>query len=189
MWKGKKIRSRDLSTGATAGRARGQHSISICACSSVSKFYNSNQGECLMRRCTKCFIRRLPIAILILPMAMIGCSRGQEQHPPRIHVEVSQGLPASVTSAVLSLKLSMTNGTVSSASSPSLDCPISAGGGWYGHHHDYQEERLLSIRADGFLMFLKIRDDSLTQTNIVLFRYGETTETNMLGWRIVGRFK
>jgi len=64
--------------------------------------------------------------------------------------------------------------------------PVGLGSDSSGH---YDEERLLAIRADGFLMLFTKRDGGVGQTNAVLFRYGEATETNTLGWKIVGRFK
>jgi hypothetical protein len=68
----------------------------------------------------------------------------------------------------------------------SLEHPV----GW-GSNSDgqYDENRLLAIRAEGFQMLFTERDGGVVQTNIVLFRYGEDTETNTLGWKIVGRFK
>jgi hypothetical protein len=53
----------------------------------------------------------------------------------------------------------------------------------------YNEERLVAIRADGFLILFTQREGGFTQTNIILFPYGQTTETNALGWQIVGRYK
>ncbi len=52
-----------------------------------------------------------------------------------------------------------------------------------------EEERLIAIRADGFVMRFTKRDGGETQTNFVLFPFGQTTETNILGWKIIGNFK
>jgi hypothetical protein len=109
--------------------------------------------------------------------------------PPR--VEVSPGLPAPSTSAVLHLNLffpgdtSASGWTQTSSGSFSLKRP---------YFHDsvskssLDEERLVAIRADGFVMQFTTRDGGETKTNSVLFPYGQTTETNTLGWRIVGNF-
>ena len=63
------------------------------------------------------------------------------------------------------------------------NAPVTNSGG------HYDENRLLAIRPEGFLMLFTERDSGVVQTNAVLFRYGESTETNTLGWRIIGRFK
>lgn len=135
------------------------------------------------------------------PLILIGVSLGlllilwvcaghASHSPPR--VEVSPGLPASSKNAVLLLNLfapidaSPTNFTESISGSFSLKRP---------YFHDtvskssLDEEQLVAIRADGFIMQFTTSDGGKTQTNSVLFPYGQTTETNTLGWRIVGNFK
>ncbi|MGA2540252.1 MAG: hypothetical protein ABSG78_01685 [Verrucomicrobiota bacterium] len=68
----------------------------------------------------------------------------------------------------------------------SLAQPVGWGSNSTGH---YDEQRLLAIRAEGFVMLFTERDGGVVHTNAVLFRYGQTNETNTLGWKIVGRFK
>lgn len=52
----------------------------------------------------------------------------------------------------------------------------------------YDEERLISIKADGFVVRFTNRVGGEMQTNFVLFPYGQTTETNTLGWGIAGDY-
>lgn len=132
------------------------------------------------------------IALITLLAAFIGCSDAARESAPRTDVEVSPGLPASASNAVLHLVLiSPTNALPTSphemiGGNRSLAHPVGSGSDSSGRQ---DEDRLLAIRPDGFLMMFSKRYGSVVHTNVVLFRYGETTETNTLGWKIVGRFK
>jgi hypothetical protein len=53
----------------------------------------------------------------------------------------------------------------------------------------YNEERLIAIQADGFLVRFSDRVDGAMRTNSILFPYGQTIETNTLGWSIVGKYQ
>jgi hypothetical protein len=114
---------------------------------------------------------------------------GHGGHSPS-KVEVSPGLPASSTSAVLHLNLffpsdaSAGNWTQTISGSFSLKMP-----GIPDIRSQGEEERLIAIRADGFVMRFTKRDGGETQTTFVLFPFGRTTETNTLGWKIIGNFK
>jgi|ERR1039458_8638857 hypothetical protein len=135
------------------------------------------------------------VALSALLAAFVGCSDAVRESPPRTDVEVSQGLPPSVSNAVLHLVLiSPTNASPTNhtekyemmGGNRSLDHPVGWGSNSSGR---YDEDRLLAIREEGFVILFTKRDGGVVQTNAVLFRYGETTETNTLGWKIVGRFK
>jgi len=122
----------------------------------------------------------------------VGRSEAERKLPAHSDVEVSPGLPASVSNAVLRIiQVTPTNATPTTyrektSGHRSLGSPVGSGGDSVGHYH---ENRLLAIRAEGFLMLFTSRDGGVVQTNVVLFRYGEVTETNTLGWKIVGQFK
>ena len=125
--------------------------------------------------------------------AGVGCSDSGHKPLPRISVEVAQDLPPSLSNAVLHLVIvepsdaSPTNNYASKMTgNRSLKSPVGSSSVSDGH---YQEERLVAISADGFVMRFTKDDGQGVRTNVVLFRYGETTETNALGCKIVGRFK
>jgi hypothetical protein len=124
--------------------------------------------------------------------ALVGCSDKEQKLPPRAYVDIFPGLPASVSNAVLHLVLvtptnaSPTNYSGKVSGNRSLEYPVGSSSAGAGH---YDEERLLAIRAEGFLMvFTKLKGIAV-ETSVVLFRYAEVTETNTLGWTIVGQFK
>lgn len=131
--------------------------------------------------------------VFVLLVTLVGCS--DYEGVTLVHqqtVEISPGLPASSTNAVLHLRLvptldaSSTNKREMIAGSRSLNSPVGSGGDSSGHYH---EQRLVAIRVDGFLILFTKRDGGATQTNSLVFPYGQTTQTNALGWRIVGYFK
>lgn len=119
-----------------------------------------------------------------------GCSHNRPSLEPQ--VDVAPGLSASVTNSVLHLELwrpadvQRTNASEMISSNKGLQQPTSSSGDDQGHSN---EERLMAITADGFLVRFTIRNKDLSQTNTVLFRYGETNDTNIADWKIVGHFK
>ena len=102
----------------------------------------------------------------------------------RPRVELAPALPASVTNAVLRLNLASPNNIETMSCSVSLKSPFHGG----TPADSYDEERLAAIRSDGFLMQFTTRIGREMQTNVVLFPYGQTTETNTFTWRIVGNY-
>jgi hypothetical protein len=52
----------------------------------------------------------------------------------------------------------------------------------------YAEERLIAIQADGFVIRFTDRVGGEIRTNFVLFPFGQITETNTLGWNIIGDY-
>jgi hypothetical protein len=65
-----------------------------------------------------------------------------------------------------------------------------------GTNETWDEERLIAINAEGFEMLFTKRwrwaglgQQIHNETNVILFRYGQITETNILGRSIVGKFK
>jgi len=117
-------------------------------------------------------------------------------------VEVSPGLPPSASDAILNLSIyepadaSPTNYRSKIFGSRSLQYL----GGFSSSSTDtgetWDENRLIAINADGFKMFFTKRwrlpglgQEIHQETNVILFRYGQVTDTNAIGWRIVGKFK
>jgi hypothetical protein len=133
---------------------------------------------------------------VVLAIGLFGCSKYEGVvlvHPPT--VEVSPGLPATATNAVLSLSIfepadaSPTNYRSATYGIRSLQYP-----GWSSSTIDgtnvwSQEARLAAIIPDGFEIRFTRCDNGVTQTNTVLFRFGETTQTSTIGFRIVGRYE
>jgi hypothetical protein len=125
--------------------------------------------------------------------ALVGCFDQETVAPsPPPTVAVTPGLPASATNAVLHLKrvtpsdASSTNWTQILSGSRSLKRPVGSASDSTGR---YDEDRLVAVQADGFVILFTKREGGKTQTNGVLFRFGRTTQTNTLGWRIVGDFR
>jgi hypothetical protein len=121
-----------------------------------------------------------------------ACARHGSYARPR--VELTPDLPASATNAVLYLSLAASADTLSNhwtqtvttiSGSLSRKRPVMPGGHSNGR---YDEERLIAIRADGFMIQFTKRAGREMRTNYVLFPYGRTTETNAVGWDIVGSY-
>ena len=120
------------------------------------------------------------------------CARNGSHSRPR--VEVAPDLPASVTSAVLHLNLVSSGDallTNSIQTFTTISCSLSQKMPMMSDPSSgrYDNERLTAIRADGFVIQFTKHDGGEAQTNFVLFPYGQTTETNMMGWNIVGNYK
>ena len=115
------------------------------------------------------------------------CARHGSSSRPR--VEIAPTISATTTNAVLHLKLvsfnevSRTGITISGILS--LKNPIMRGGHSNGRNDD---ERLIAMRADGFVVRFTDHIDGEVRTNLVLFPYDQTTETNFLEWSIVGYY-
>jgi hypothetical protein len=136
------------------------------------------------------------ISFCALLLMLFGCSKDESVtliHPET--VEVLPGLPSSATNAVLNLRLIAPSDATEAnkreliAGSWSLKSPIGTSSTIEGTHTSSQEERLMAIVSDGFQMRFTCRDNGITQSITVLFRFGEVTQTNSMGWRIVGTFK
>jgi len=119
---------------------------------------------------------------------------GGRKLPPRWNVEVETNLSARITNGILHLVLRepidplATNYSVS-VGSRSLESPVGSGSGSDATHSKFDEERLIAIKTAGFEMLFTKGSNGVVNTNIIFFPYGETTETNVLGWRIVGNYK
>lgn len=130
-------------------------------------------------------------AHLALLAVLAGCSGKDRKPEPGTAVEVSRGLPASITNAQLQVTMlkpadaTPTHYGEKISGRRSLNSPV----GSSDNGQCFEEQRLTAVRADGFLMLFTKRDGAILQTNAVLFPYGETTETNTLGWNIIGRYK
>lgn len=143
------------------------------------------------------------IFVFALLGALASCSnyKGVTSSHPQT-VEVSSGLPASATNAVLFLRayefsdISSTNLYSSWGGSRSMQ--YQGGGGSFvnGTNETWHHEQLIAINAEGFEMLFTKKwrftgpGQKINQeTNVTLFRFGQITETNTLGWSIIGKFK
>jgi hypothetical protein len=115
------------------------------------------------------------------------CARHGSSSSPS--VEVAPALSASATNAVLHLKLVSFNEALRTGRE--ISCILSRkvrGMSADPSNGRYDEERLIAIQADGFVIRFTDRVGGEMRTNFVLFPYGQTTETNALGWSIVGDY-
>lgn len=133
--------------------------------------------------------RRIALPFLLL---LSGCLGERSGRPVRNQVEVASGLPAAIRDAVMKLSLVATNGPSANdwiekiGGSRSLRSPVGSGSDSFGH---FSEQMLLAIRSDGFVMLFTKREGAVEQTNVIVFPYDQTTQTNALGWKITGRYK
>jgi hypothetical protein len=107
----------------------------------------------------------------------------------RPRVEVAPTLSASAASAVLHLKLVSFNQTsqtgITISGILSRKDPVLPGGHSDGRNDD---ERLIAIQADGFVIQFTEGVGGEMRTNCILFPYGQTTETNIMEWSIAGDY-
>lgn len=110
----------------------------------------------------------------------------------RPKVEVALGSPAPAKNAVLHLRLISSSGAwgtpnwTQTVDTGILSQKIVSLGGHSNGRDD--EERLMAIQADGFVIRFTKYDAGETQTNFVIFPYGQTTKTNIMGESIVGSY-
>ncbi|HEY5234043.1 MAG TPA: hypothetical protein VIK35_10975 [Verrucomicrobiae bacterium] len=147
------------------------------------------------------------LLILGLVLALLVISAGRFHYESvtltfQKPVDVSPNLPASLTNAVLFVKVfepsdPLATNYASWRGSRSLNFPGgSSGSSVIGTNEKWDEDRLIAINAEGFEMLFTKRwrwaglgQKIHNETNVILFRYGQITETNTLGRRIVGKFK
>ena len=130
----------------------------------------------------------LAIVCLVVFMLLWVYARHRSSSRPR--VEVAPALLASAKDAVLHLRLVSFN--EASQTGREVSCILSRKDpGMFADPSNgrYDEERLIAIQADGFVIRFTDRVGGEMRTNFVLFPYGQTIETNTLGWSIVGNFK
>jgi hypothetical protein len=133
--------------------------------------------------------RPMILAVVCLVVFIILWVYARHGSHARPRIDVAPALPASATDAILHLKLasfnaaSQTGSTISSILSQK-DRVMFAD----PSHGLFDEERLIAIRADGFVIQFIHRESGETRTNLVLFPYGQVTETNTMGWTIVGSY-
>jgi hypothetical protein len=140
------------------------------------------------------------LLVIALALTLLVISGGRLQHERvklsfQKDIEVAPNLPASLSNAVLHVSCSDSlDGNWSG--SRSLNSPMGSVSSVVGTNETWNEDRLIAINAEGFKMLFTKRwrytglGQSLYQeTNVILFRYGQITETNTLGRRIVGHFK
>ncbi len=131
------------------------------------------------------------LAILAWLAVIVGCSERDRESSHIAPVEVSSGLPAAITNALLIVRMSKPNDASPTnykeliSGTRSLQSPM----GSSSSGQNYQEERLVAIKPEGFVLLFTDREGEIVHTNLVVFPYGQTTETNALGWKIVGQYK
>jgi hypothetical protein len=130
----------------------------------------------------------LAIVCLVVFMILWAYAKYGSHTPPRI--EIAPELPASAKNAVLHLELNSFNpatkmGMTESGILSRQDRVIIA----LPSRGIYNEKRLIAIQADGFLVQFSDRVDGEMRTNVILFPYGQTIETNILGSSIVGKYQ
>ena len=120
-------------------------------------------------------------------------------------IEVSTNVPAAALNAILHLKIREPEDLlVTNYSSWSGRLSLT-GGSFFGSFsgssdnetiEKWDETRLIAINTEGFkVLFTKrwrlagLSQKINQETNVILFRHGQVTETNTLGWKIVGKFK
>jgi hypothetical protein len=129
----------------------------------------------------------LAVVCLVAFVILWACARHGSHTRPRI--EVTPSLPASATNAILHLKLvsfnatSQTGSTISGILSRKNQVMFADPSNGL-----YDEERLIAMRSDGFVIQFLHREGGEMRTNLVLFAYGQVTETNTMGWNIVGSY-
>ena len=132
------------------------------------------------------------VCAFILAVTLLGCSKHEGA---TLKVEVSPGLSASATDAVLNLSIyelldsSPTNYRSATYESQSLQSPFCSNSSIEGTNKCSQERRLVAIIPEGFKILFIRNDNGIMQGNTILFRFNQTTQTNTMGWRIVGMFK
>ena len=133
---------------------------------------------------------------------LVGCSDSERVVlSSQKDVEVSTNLPESLRSAVLYIKVQepinpQATNYRSWSGSRSLNSPGGSSSGEDGTMQTWDGDQLIGIDAEGFkILFTKkwrptgLRQKISSETNVILFRYGQITETNTLRWKIVGKFK
>ncbi len=121
---------------------------------------------------------------------------------PKSTVEVSTDVPPRLQNDMLYVRIHERTG--GSLATLSFAQPFASASIESDTNMDTEEERLVAIQTNGFeVLFTKTvysvskTNNSLTiqkgkgveQKGVVLFRDGETTQTNVLEWEIVGQFK
>ena len=136
-------------------------------------------------------------------IAFLYYARGWNASSPYPTVEVSTNVPASLFNAELNLKIRGSSDPRTTnysgwylSGDVSLTGPSGGSSGFGGTIDEWDEQRLIAINTEGFkVLFTKrwrlagLGQKINQETNVILFRFGQVTETNALGWRIVGKFK
>jgi hypothetical protein len=125
---------------------------------------------------------------------------------PKITVEVDTNVPIQIQNALLHIHIySPPPQEWEASGARSLKSPGGGGSSEDSATNIYTEgDELIAIKTNGFeIRFVESdypilhtnnvrilqREKGYRHTSIVLFPYGKTTETNALGWKIVGKFQ
>ncbi len=142
------------------------------------------------------------VCIFLVAAYLYSYSSVFETVQPDPAVEVSANVPTSSSNAVLQLQVrESSNFLVTNYSSWVGNLSLTGVSSFGGSSNNetiekWDETRLITINTEGFkVLFTKrwrlagLGQKINQETNVILFRYGQVTETNALGWRIVGKFK
>jgi hypothetical protein len=106
---------------------------------------------------------------------------------------IANDVPTSLRNAELRLRLvdfanALPGQGVRTSGELSVGLPLIDSARGDGTNTFYHETRLLSVTTNGFeVRFMRGANDGMHRSKF-LFRFGETTVTNALGWNIVGQF-
>ena len=140
---------------------------------------------------------------IVFLVGFLYYARGWNAQTDKQSVEVSTNVPASLFNAELDLKIRGSSDPRTTNYSgwylsghASLTGPGGSSGSLGGTIDEWDGYRLIAINSEGFeVLFTKrwrlagLGQKLNEETNVILFRYGQVTETNALGWKIVGKFK
>ena len=134
-------------------------------------------------------INFINLSFFVSVFVFVGCSEDGNLSFPKRDVQISQNVPESLRDSVLHISLRGEDSHYgSSVGNCSLKHPVISGS-YVDRPNVYSHEvRLIAIKTNGFVVCIFKVDNHKVQTNTVLFHFGETTKTNILGWNIVGKF-
>ena len=135
------------------------------------------------------------ILFFFLFTIITGCGDGGPGAPAyQSGIEISKNIPDRFVNSSLRLKISNLVGDAATnrqmwTGSRSLKSPLGSVSSVDGSNRYSFEERLVSIKTNGFVILFSKNENGLLTTNMMLFRYGETNQTNALGLDIIGQFE
>ena len=120
---------------------------------------------------------------------VVGCSKQEHLSLPKQDVQISQNVPELLRDSVLHISLHGEDSNHGSlVGNCSLKSPVISGS-YVDRPNVYSHEvRLIAIKTNGFVACIFKRENHIEEKTEVLFDFGKTTETNMLGWNIVGKY-
>ena len=126
-------------------------------------------------------------SLLVLAALLSACFRPTS---PDITIIVDPDVPQEARSRSLHVTIvaPLGGGDSRSHGHRSLRSPSGSGASVSGTNISFSEERLIAIKSRGFeMMFIK-RENDVVETVVLVFPFGSTTTTNVLGWTISGAY-